>query len=203
MTPYRGMMFTACCPLILASSSPRRQEFLSQLGLEYRVLPAIIDETPAPGEPPECFARRMAATKTEQIATVFPESCVIGADTVVALNGSIFGKPRDRHEALTTLKILQGQTHQVITGFAVYMQQRSIEEIQTITTLVTFDTFSENILQSYIDSEEPMDKAGAYGIHGKGTFLIRSITGSYSNVVGLPVNAIVQVLLRHHLLQPH
>jgi len=202
MTPYRGM-FTACCPLILASSSPRRQEFLSQLGLDYRVMPAIIDETPTPGESPECFARRMAATKAEQIATVFPESCVIGADTVVALDGSIFGKPRDRHEALTTLKILQGQTHQVITGFAVYMQQRSIEEVKTITTLVTFDTFSDDILQSYIDSEEPMDKAGAYGIQGKGTFLIQAITGSYSNVVGLPVNAIVQVLLRHHLLQPH
>lgn len=201
MTPYQSM-FSACCPIILASSSPRRQEFLSQLGLEYRSEPAIIDETPSFGESPECFAGRMATAKAEQIATIFPDCCVIGADTVVALDQTLFGKPRDRHEALTTLKKLQGRTHQVITGFAVLMKQRAIQEMVAITTLVTFDTFTDNILQAYIDSGEPMDKAGAYGIQGRGTFLIRSISGSYSNVVGLPVNDIVQMLLKHHLIQP-
>lgn len=194
-------MFTACCPIILASSSPRRQEFLSLLGLEYRTVPAIIDETPAIGESPECFARRMAVAKAEQIATISPESCVIGADTVVALDQTLFGKPSDRHEALTTLKKLQGQTHQVITAFAILLKHRAVEELGTITTLVTFDTFSDDILQAYVDSGESMDKAGAYGIQGKGTFLIRSITGSYSNVVGLPVNEILQRLLRHRLAQ--
>ncbi len=195
-------MFTACCPIILASASPRRQEFLSQLGLEYRTVPAVIDETPAIGESPECFARRMAVAKAEKIATISPDSCVIGADTVVALDQTLFGKPCGRHEALTTLKALQGQTHQVITGFAILMKQRSIEEWGTTTTLVTFDTFSDDILQAYVDSGEPLDKAGAYGIQGKGTFLIRSITGSYSNVVGLPVNDVVQRLLMHGLVQP-
>ena len=194
-------MFTACCPIILASSSPRRQEFLSLLGLEYRTVPAIIDETPAIGESPECFARRMAVAKAEQIATISPESCVIGADTVVALDQTLFGKPSDRHEALTTLKKLQGQTHQVITGFAILLKHRAVAELGTITTLVTFDTFSDDILQAYVDSGESMDKAGAYGIQGKGTFLIRSITGSYSNVVGLPVNEILHRLLRHRLVQ--
>jgi septum formation protein len=201
MTPFRGM-FSACCPIILASSSPRRQKFLSQLGLEYRSEPAIIDETATFGESPEYFARRMALTKAEQIATGDPESCVIGADTVVALDQTLFGKPCNRHEALTTLKKLQGRTHQVITGFAVLMKKRAILELATITTLVTFDTFTDNILQTYVDSGEPMDKAGAYGIQGKGTFLIRSISGSYSNVVGLPVNDIVQILLKHRLIQP-
>ena len=201
MPSYCGM-FTAYCPIILASSSPRRQEFLSLLDLEYQTVPAFIDETPATGESPECFARRMAVAKAEQIATISPESCVIGADTVVALDQTLFGKPRDRHEALTTLKRLQGQTHQVITGFAILMKQRAIVELGAITTLVTFDTFTDNILQAYVDSGEPMDKAGAYGIQGKGTFLIRSITGSFSNVVGLPVNEIVQRLLRHRLVQP-
>ena len=195
-------MFTACCPLILASSSPRRQEFLTLLGLEYQVVPAIVEERPETEEAPECFARRMAVTKAEQVAIAHPESCVIGADTVVALGRSIFGKPRNRLEALTILKCLQGQTHRVITGFAVIAPQRGIKEIATAISLVTFDTFGDNILQAYVDSGEPMDKAGAYGIQGKGTFLIRSITGSYSNVVGLPVNAVVQVLLRHHLIQP-
>ncbi len=195
-------MFTACCPIILASASPRRQEFLTLLGLEYLSVPAIIDETPAIGESPECFARRMAVAKAEQIATISPASCVIGADTVVALDQTLFGKPSDRHDALTTLKALQGQTHQVITGFAILMKQRAIKELGTTTTLVTFDTFSDDILEAYVDSGEPLDKAGAYGIQGKGTFLIRSITGSYSNVVGLPVNDVVQRLLRHRLVQP-
>lgn len=141
-------------------------------------------------------------SKAEQIATIAPDSCVIGADTVVALDQTLFGKPGNRHEALTTLKKLQGQTHQVITGFAVLMKKRAIKELASITTLVTFDTFTDNILQAYVDSGDPMDKAGAYGIQGKGTFLIRSITGSYSNVVGLPVNDIVQMLLKHRLIQP-
>ena len=201
MTPSPGM-FTACCPIILASSSPRRQEFLSLLGLEHRVVPAIVDEIPATGESPRGFARRMAVAKAEQLATAFPESCVIGADTVVTLDQTLFGKPSNRHEALNTLKRLQGQTHQVITGFAVLMKQRAIAELGTTTTLVTFDTFADEILQAYVDSGEPMDKAGAYGIQGKGTFLIRSITGSYSNVVGLPVNDVVQTLLRYRLIPP-
>jgi septum formation protein len=144
----------------------------------------------------------MARVKALQISAAHPESCVIGADTVVALDRIIFGKPSDRQEALTTLKILQGKTHQVTTAFAVVMQQRAIEEVVTSTTLVTFDIFADDILQAYIDTEEPMDKAGAYGIQGKGTFLIRSITGSYSNVVGLPLHAVVQVLLQHQLLKP-
>ena len=195
-------MFTACCPLILASSSPRRQKFLSQLGLHYQALPAVIDETPKADESPPHFAWRMAAAKAEQIAFCHPESCVLGADTVVALDRNIFGKPRDSHDALATLKILQGQTHQVITGFAVIAKQRGIEEIATVISQVTFDTFSDDILRAYVGSGESLDKAGAYGIQGKGSFLISSITGSCSNVVGLPVNDVVRVLLRHCLIQP-
>lgn len=195
-------MFIARCPLLLASSSPRRQEFLSQLGLEFQVIAADINETPEPGEEPQSFALRMATAKASQIAETHPESCVIAADTVVALDQTIFGKPRDRSDALTILKTLQGKTHQVITGFAVLMRRRAIEERGTCTTLVTFDTYTDPILQAYVDSEEPMDKAGAYGIQGKGSFLIRSITGSHSNVVGLPLNTVVRVLLKHNLLQP-
>jgi len=195
-------MFIASCPFILASSSPRRQEFLSLLGLEYRTIPSDIDETPETEELPADFARRMAKAKAVQISAAHPESCVIGADTVVALDRTIFGKPRDRQDALAILKILQGKTHKVITAFAVVMQQRAIEEVWASTTLVTFDTFTDNILQAYVDSEEPLDKAGAYGIQGKGTFLVRSITGSYSNVVGLPLNEVVQILLQHQLLKP-
>lgn len=196
-------MFIANCPIILASASPRRQEFLSLLGLSHLTVPAEIDETPKACEAPAAFARRMAAAKAEQVATAHPEACVIGADTVVALDQTIFGKPRSHKEALTTLQALQGHTHQVITGFAVLLQQRGIKEAVAVTSLVTFDTFAVEVLRAYVDSGEPMDKAGAYGIQGKGSFLVRSISGSCSNVIGLPVNAVVQVLLNHDLIRPY
>ncbi len=195
-------MFTACYPIILASSSPRRQEFLSELGLQYQTMPAVIDETPANGELPEHFARRMAKAKTELIAHTHPDACVIGADTVVTLDRVIFGKPRDQSDALTILKALQGRTHQVLTAFAVFLKQQQVEEVQCSTSHVTFDRFPDSILKAYIHSGDPMDKAGAYGIQGKGNFLIRSIDGSCSNVIGLPVNAVIQVLLKHRLIQP-
>jgi len=194
-------MFAACRPLVLASASPRRQEFLQRLGLEFLVAPADIDETPQHDEAPEAFVRRMALTKARQIALRHPEAAVLGADTVVVLAGTIFGKPQDRAEAFAILKQLQGQTHQVLTGFAVVAAQPAIEEVETFTTLVAFDTFADDVLRAYVDSGEPMDKAGAYGIQDQGAFLVRSITGSYSNVVGLPINAVVQTLLRCRLVR--
>lgn len=194
-------MFTTCYPLILASASPRRQEFLSRLGLQHRIVPADIDETSYTGESPHDFCRRMATAKAQQVAEAFPDACVIGADTVVALNERIFGKPSDAREAMETLRILQGRTHQVITGFAIVLKKCEIEVEDSATTLVTFDRFSDAVLQAYVDSGEPMDKAGAYGIQGRGGFLIRTIHGSCSNVVGLPVNAVVRLLLKHHLLR--
>jgi len=194
-------MFTARCPLILASASPRRKEYLARLGLKYRIIPAAIDETAHPGESPPDFARRMAMTKAGQVAEAHPETCVIGADTVVALDHRIFGKPHDQEEALAMLMALQGRTHAVTTGLALISRDRHIEEMSAVTTQVTFGTFSAAILQSYVDSGEPMDKAGAYGIQGIGSFLVHSINGSCSNVVGLPIYALVQSLLKHDLLK--
>lgn len=194
-------MFRIDGPLILASASPRRKEYLTRLGLTYQVIPASIDETPKPGELPPQFARRMAATKAGQIAKTHPEACVIGADTVVALDRNIFGKPRDQQEAMAMLTALQGRTHEVTTGFAIVARNRNIEEVDAVTTHVTFGYFAETTLQAYIDSGEPMDKAGAYGIQGIGSFLVQSLTGSCSNVVGLPVYALVQSLLKHSLLK--
>lgn len=194
-------MFTACCPLILASASPRRRTYLSRLGLDFSIVPAAIDETCMPDESPQDFARRMAATKAKTVAAAHPEACVIGADTVVALDNRIFGKPENRKQALAMLTALQGRTHQVTTGFAIVAVNRNIAEIDTVTTQVTFGTFAEPVLRAYVDSGEPMDKAGSYGIQGIGSFLVRSISGSCSNVVGLPVHAVVRTLLEHALLQ--
>ncbi|MDR2550207.1 MAG: Maf family protein [Desulfobulbus sp.] len=194
-------MFITCCPLILASASPRRREFLTRLGLEFSIVPAAIDESCDPAESPWNFARRMAATKAKAVAETKPAACVLGADTVVALDGRIFGKPKSPEEALAMLTTLQGRTHQVITGFAIVARTRNIDEVGAVTTKVTFGTFAEPILQAYVASGEPMDKAGAYGIQGIGSFLVDSISGSCSNVVGLPVHAVVRALLDRALLR--
>ena len=195
-------MFSACLPLILASASPRRQDFLAGLGLRFTVVPAAIDETVLAGELPEPCARRMAAAKAELIARDHPEACVLGADTVVALEDTVFGKPRDRADALAILQTLRGRTHQVTTGVAVVCPARRLCEVFTVTSRVRFATFADEVLQAYIDTGEPMDKAGAYGIQGRGAFLVAAITGSCSNVIGLPVHDLIAVLLRHRLVRP-
>jgi len=195
-------MFTTRIPLILASSSPRRREFIEQLGLDFTIEPAHIDETPRPDEPPEYFARRMALGKARTLAAQYPRHGIIAADTVVALGGTIFGKPADSAEAFAYLKQLRGRTHRVITGLAVLLAASNIEESLIETTSVTFDHFEDSILKAYVNSGDPLDKAGAYGIQGQGTFLVRTITGSYSNVVGLPVNQLLGLLFRHQLIVP-
>ena len=194
-------MFRVCYPLILASASPRRREYLVRLGLEFSVVPAAIDESCNPAESPWDFARRMAATKARAVAETKPAACVLGADTVVALDGQIFGKPKNQKEALAMLTALQGRTHQVTTGFAIVAKNRNIDLVDAATTQVTFGVFPEPILRAYVASNEPMDKAGAYGLQGIGSFLVHSISGSSSNVVGLPVHAVVCTLLGQSLLQ--
>jgi septum formation protein len=194
-------MFFACLPLVLASASPRRQDFLARLGLQFQVAPADIDETLLPGESPEPFARRMAAAKAELVARDRLDACVIGADTVVALDGTVFGKPRDPDDALAILQALRGRTHQVITGVAVVCPDRGIGEVFTVTSQVSFAAFPDEILRAYIATGEPTDKAGAYAIQGRGAFLVHAIAGSCSNVIGLPVHDLVSVLLHHRLVR--
>lgn len=195
-------MFTACYPLILASASPRRRDLLAQLGLDFHIVPATVDETPLPQEAPIDFVRRMAVTKAKQVAADCPHACVIGADTVVTLDHHIFGKPGDQEDALAMLTSLQGQTHTVITGFALIADNRELKTVDAVTTSVTFGTFSETVLRAYVHTGEPMDKAGAYGIQGVGGFLVHEISGSYSNVVGLPLHAVVHTLLKWCCIQP-
>lgn len=195
-------MFTTCKPLILASASPRRQQFLADLGLDFTALAADIDETPLNGEKPDAFARRMAEEKAVVIAKLHPESWVIGADTVVTLEGRILGKPDDATHALEILRNLQGKKHQVITGVALCCARENCLESLSRTTEVKFADFSDAILSAYIATGEPMDKAGAYGIQGKGGFLVRSITGSCSNVIGLPVSTCISLFLHHNVIAP-
>ncbi|CAK8720512.1 dTTP/UTP pyrophosphatase [Candidatus Electrothrix laxa] len=205
-------MFTTCKPLILASASPRRQQFLTDFGLQFTALAPDIDETPLTGEKPDAFARRMAEEKAEVIARQHPTSWVIarqhptswviGADTVVTIEGRILGKPDDATHALEILRSLQGKKHQVITGLSLRCVQEDCTENLSKTTEVTFAAFSNAILSAYIATGEPMDKAGAYGIQGKGGFLVRSITGSCSNVIGLPISTCISLLLHYKIIAP-
>ena len=195
-------MFTTCKPLILASASPRRQQFLADLGLNFTIQAADIDETPLDGEMPDTFAQRMAQEKAEVIVRQHPASWVIGADTVVTINGTILGKPTDEAHALETLRSLQGRKHQVITGVALCCAQENCLESLSKTTEVTFAVFNDAILSAYVQTGEPLDKAGAYGIQGKGGFLVRSVAGSCSNVIGLPVNICISLLLRYNVIAP-
>jgi septum formation protein len=195
-------MFTACKPLILASASPRRQQFLRDLGLSFTVMAADIDETPRDKELPDAFARRMAREKAEFIARHHRISWIIGADTVVTLEGRILGKPDNAAHALEILRSLQGKKHQVITGLALRCVQEECSEILSRSTEVHFADCSDAVLSAYIRTGEPLDKAGAYGIQGKGSLLVRSVCGSCSNVIGLPVNTCISLLLRHKIIAP-
>ena len=195
-------MFTACKPLILASSSPRRRKFLADLGLDFTCLPADVDETARPGETATSFAIRMAETKGEAIARQHPQAYVIGSDTVVTLDKQILGKPRDAAQALDILRSLQGRTHQVITGLSLCCLQDNCHDNLFRSTDVSFASYPDAILLAYIETGEPMDKAGAYGIQGKGGFLVRSINGSCSNVIGLPVSTCISLLLEHGVIKP-
>jgi septum formation protein len=195
-------VFRTCKPLILASASPRRRKFLTDLGLEFSCFPADIDETPQNREPPADFALRMADGKAATIARMHPASYVIGSDTVVTVDNMILGKPVDTTDALHLLRSLQGKTHQVITGLSLVNLRKNCHEQLTRITRVTFNTFDDAILQAYIDSGDPMDKAGAYGIQGQGAFLVRSIHGSCSNVIGLPLSTCISILLQHEVICP-
>ena len=178
-------------PIHLASSSPRRHEILTSLGLSFSAASVDVDESRRGDETPEDMAIRLAAAKAAA-ATVSTSQLVIGADTVVVSNGEPFGKPRDQEDALRMLAALSNDWHRVVTGVAV----RSAIGIQTIlsTTDVQFREIHPDEAQAYWQSGEPLGKAGAYAIQGRGGAFVAAISGSYSGVVGLPVYETSQLL---------
>ncbi len=194
-------MFSTLQNLILASASPRRRQFLNNLGITFTAITADIDETPIPDEQPDTFATRMAKDKAAAVAAMNPQSWVIGADTVVTLeDGTILGKPSNEAEAIAILNKLNNATHQVMTGMCLCCIAKHVETTLIETTDVTFMDIPEKVLTAYVATGEPLDKAGAYGIQGLGSFLIRSINGSCTNVIGLPVNRMISLLLQHQII---
>jgi septum formation protein len=179
--------------LVLASASPRRQELLRNAGIPFEVQPADISENPLPGEGAKECAERLAREKALSVASQRPQDCVLGADTVVVVDGQILGKPSDAADAARMLRRLSGREHEVITGVCLVVSGRW--SVASETTSVTMSGISENEIADYVASGEPMDKAGAYAIQGVASRWIPRIAGDYCNVVGLPV-ALVWRMLR-------
>ena len=183
-------------PLILASASPRRRELLAKLGLTFEVVASDIPEIPRPDESAEVFAQRMAREKAIAVARRRPGRCVLAADTVVIVAGNLFGKPRDRADARRMLQALSGRAHRVVTAVAVVGAAGEVEEALAEST-VEFRRLEADEIERYLDSGEPFDKAGAYAVQGIGGALVGRVRGSFSNVVGLPMDEVVELLRRH------
>jgi septum formation protein len=179
--------------LILASASPRRRELLSQLGLAFTVSAADIDETPREGEAAEAYVLRLAREKALTVAARHPGAWVLAADTTVALGPELLGKPADAEEARAMLSRLSGRTHDVYTGVA--LAGRHTEAL-VVRTRVTFRALGPGEIAWYAGTGEPLDKAGAYAVQGKGGFLVAAVEGSPTNVIGLPLGETLALLER-------
>jgi len=149
---------------------------------------------------PETYVRVLAKAKARDIARKHPEDWIIGADTIVLINETILGKPRSKKQARAMLLQLSGKTHQVLTGYCICCESRKVLFSETVTTSVLFKQLSEDEIDWYIGSDEPFDKAGAYAIQGLGTFLVKAINGSYTNVVGLPVCEVIEFLIKQGVM---
>lgn len=182
-----------CMALILASRSPRRAELLREAGISFTVQAADVDETCLDNEPAEEYVRRLAREKAQHVAQSAPAgSLVIGADTTVCVAGEILGKPAGAADAARMLRLLSGSTHRVITGFCIVRAPQQILALQHECTTVTFRRLTPGEIEKYVAGGEPLDKAGAYAIQEVGDRFVENITGSFSNVVGLPVDSVVK-----------
>jgi septum formation protein len=184
--------------LVLASASPRRQELLRNAGISFTVQVAGIDESPVEGESPRSCAERLARDKARVVFRSRPQDFILGADTIVVVDATMLGKPRDSADAARMLRMLSGRSHQVITGVCVLkpVAGKSVnsEDMRSETTLVTMSELSDEEIQAYVATGEPMDKAGAYAIQGIASRWIPRIEGDYSNVMGLPVSLAFRML---------
>jgi septum formation protein len=174
-------------PLVLASASPRRRELLALLGLVPEIVPSDIDESWRDGEAPQAHAERLARTKAAALHR--PQAAVIGADTIVVVDGDILGKPRDAEDAASMLRRLAGREHVVHTAIAVAYRNNTVSGVES--TRVWFRPLTAETIAAYVATGEPMDKAGAYGIQGYGAVIVERIEGDYFTVMGLGLGRLV------------
>ncbi len=194
-------MYKAVKRLILASGSPRRRELLSGCGLKFEVIIPGSDETPEDGESPEEMVKRLAMIKAEEISRQHSAAAVIGADTTVVLGKSVMGKPSDVKEAQEMLSKLQGNYHEVWGGFALLNPKDGVRHVEAHCTKVKIASLGQQAIKAYVQTGEPMDKAGAYAAQGIGAAFIERIEGSYTNVVGLPLTAVLATLVRYGIIE--
>jgi septum formation protein len=181
--------------LILASASPRRRELLDLTGLKYQVISPNVDEKVLPEEQPREHVERLALAKAMNVGAVHPDDIVVGSDTAVITNSrTILGKPKDKKDAKSMLFALSGREHTVLSAVAAVWHRKNKTRVVTVETRVRFKQMEEWEVNWYLDTGEPLDKAGAYGIQGKGAVFVEGIVGSYTNVIGLPLMETVMLL---------
>ena len=188
------MTISLSAPLILASASPRRQELLKSMGLKFKIIPAHVNEMSLAGESPRRHVARLAKDKAMFIAKKYPEAWVLGADTIVVIDGMILGKPENKTQARKMLQTLSGREHTVFTGFTITHAAAEIYRTKVIRSAVQFKTISSREIDWYVAGDEPYDKAGGYAVQGQGAYFIQSIRGSYTNVIGLPLCEVLEEL---------
>lgn len=182
--------------LILASESPRRIELLRLMGLDFEVMPSSIEEMPQKGESPVEHVLGLSRQKANAISSRYPDVWILGADTIVVINGEMMGKPAHASEAREMLARLSGREHYVHTGFTIARKTADVLLGDVVTSSVLFKNISEEEINWYVRTEEPYDKAGGYAVQGAGAMFIREIHGSYTNVIGLPLCEAVSLLKR-------
>ncbi len=187
--------------IILASKSPRRRDLLEQLGLNIKIVPSNTDETFDTKQNPEKYVKKLSFLKANNTALFYPDDWVIGADTIVVVKGQILGKPRSKTDAIAMLNKLNDCEHSVFTGFSIVNLKKKIIITQSVETKVFFKCLSPGEIKWYVSTGEPFDKAGSYAIQGIGAFLVKRISGSYSNVVGLPVCEVIEILINSNIIE--
>jgi septum formation protein len=189
---------TASSEIVLASASPRRRELLQSVGISFAVVPSRAAEDVLPDETPEEHVIRLSKDKAREVADrhEVPGRWFVGSDTIVLRDDAILGKPEDTEDAAIMLRSLSGRSHRVLSGYAVFDRQSGVTVAGVVSTVVRFKELTAEEIAGYIATGEPMDKAGAYAIQGIGAFMVLAIEGSYTNVVGLPLCEVVEVLER-------
>ncbi|HUI26415.1 MAG TPA: Maf family protein [Candidatus Kryptonia bacterium] len=186
--------------LVLASASPRRRELLAQLGLDFEVMPSDVPERPRPSETADEFAARIAREKALHVAAQRRHQWVLAADTVVVVDGELLGKPCDRDDARRMLRLLSGRTHRVLTAVTLLAPGGASAGDVVIETKVRFRRVRDQEIEAYLNTDEPFDKAGAYAVQGRAAEFVAAIEGSYTNVVGLPLDEVAELCRRHGVL---
>jgi septum formation protein len=200
MGPVVRSVFRNLEPLVLASESPRRIQLLRSLGLTFDVIPSGIEEGDGPEKEPCALVEHRAQEKACAISHRYPKSWVLSADTIVVLGDTIFGKPASAEQAVAMLQQLSGQEHQVFSGFCLMRVDPTFRRVGCVGTKVRFKQLSETEIHAYVKTGEPLDKAGAYAIQGMGAFLVESLQGSFTNVVGLPLCETLEWLLEQGII---